>query len=125
MPVNIFIKKCPLLFLVLLLTLLVAMGCKGKVEEVNAHFNATVLETDAQSVLVEPFEETAERKSADKISVSTKVTSTHEVPYMEAGTKIRIVYDGSIAESYPAQINHTIAIYLIDDDGEILENGKK
>ncbi len=105
---------------VLLLCMAFISGCGN--EGVNPYFNATVLEVYEKSVLVEPFEGADELKSADQIIVSTEVESTHEVPQMEAGTAIRIVYNGDIAESYPAQVNTVFAIYLVDETGELIEN---
>lgn len=109
------------LSIVLLLCMIFVSGCGN--EAVNPYFNATVLEVYEKSVLVEPFEGADELKSADQIDVSTEVVSTHEVPQMEAGTTIRIVYNGDIAESYPAQINTVFAIYLVDEAGELIEDG--
>lgn len=93
-------------------------GC-GVKEKANPYFNATVLEVREKSVLVEPFSGEEELKSADQISVSLAVISSHEVPELEEGTQIRIVYNGEIAESYPAQVNTVFAIYLVDEAGEI------
>ena len=108
---------------VLLLCMIFMFGCGN--EKVDPYFNATVLEVYEKSVLVEPFEGTDELKSADQINVSTEVVSTHEVPQLEAGTTIRIVYNGDIAESYPAQINTVFAIYLVDETGKLIEDGGK
>lgn len=86
----------------------------------NPNFNATVLRVYENSVLVEPFEGTDERKSADKITVSTNVISTNPVPELKEGIQIRIVYNGTIFESYPAQIMTTFAIYeLREVDGKL------
>ncbi len=81
----------------------------------NPYFNATVSEVYKSSVLVIPFEDENVRKTADKISVSTKVISTNPVPKLKKGDEIRVVYNGSITESYPAQISGVFAIYLLSD----------
>ena len=65
--------------------------------------HATVLEVYEKSVLVEPFEGEEELLSSDQVVVNTDVESTHEIPEMEEGTTVRIVYNGDIAETYPAQ----------------------
>lgn len=111
------------LWVVLLLLMCIIFVCGCGNEAVNPYFNAVVLEVYEKSVLVEPFEGADELKSADQIEVSTDVISTHEVPQMEAGTTIRIVYNGDIAESYPAQINTVFAIYSVDETGELIEDG--
>ena len=95
------------------------VGCGN--EAANPYFNGTVVEVYEKSVLVEPFEGAEELKSADQFDVSTKVISTHEVPEMEEGTTIRVLYNGDIAETYPAQINTVFAIYLVDEAGELIE----
>lgn len=105
-------------FLCLVFFLLTALGgCRA--QKAKPYFNATVLEVGNSAVLVEPFEGSEELKSADRISVSTDVTSDREVPAMEQGTTVRIVYTGEIAETYPAQINTVVAIYLLDENGDV------
>ena len=106
---------------VLLLCMIFLTGCKNEAK--NPYFNATVLEVYEKSVRVKPFEGSDELKSAEQIDVNTEVISTHEVPEMEEGTTIRILYNGDIAESYPAQINTVFAIYLVDETGELIEDG--
>lgn len=107
--------------IVFVLCMIFIAGCGNEAGE--SYFNATVLEVYENSVLVEPFEGEEELQSADQFSVSTEVESTNEVPQMEKGTTIRIVYNGDIAESYPAQINTVFAIYLVDESGELIGNG--
>lgn len=81
----------------------------------NPYFNATVLEVRESSVLVEPFADTDEYKSSDKINVSLDVISTNPVPKLKKGDEIRIVYGGEISETYPANIYHVFAIYSLDE----------
>lgn len=86
----------------------------------NPYFNATVLQVYENSVLVEPFEGSNERKTADKITVNTNVISTHPVPELKEGMQIRIVYNGTIEETYPANIPTAFAIYeLREVDGKL------
>lgn len=105
---------------VVLFCMIFMAGCGN--EGKNPYFNGTVVEVYEKSVLVEPFEGSEELKSADQFVVSTEVVSTHEVPEMEEGTTIRVLYNGDIAESYPAQINTVFAIYLVDEEGELIED---
>lgn len=92
----------------------------SKTGNYNPYFNATVLEVYENSVLVEPFEDSNERKSADKITVNTNVISTHPVPELKNGMQIRIVYNGTIEETYPANIPTAFAIYeLREIDGKL------
>ena len=92
----------------------------SKTGNYNPYFNATVLRVYENSVLVEPFEGSNERKSADKITVNTNVISHHPVPELKEGTQIRIVYNGTIEETYPANIPIAFAIYeLREVDGKL------
>lgn len=78
------------------------------------YFDATVLETGT-TILVEPFEEAQERKSSDKIYVSTNVSGEQAVPELKVGDEVRIYYDGLIMETYPAQIGNVYEICLLKD----------
>ncbi len=86
-------------------------------EASSAYFDAKVLDTDKNGdfVLVEPFSDTKERKTADRIWVSLNVSSSVPVPDLYEGLYIRIMYDGMIAEQYPARISGVSAIYLFAD----------
>ncbi len=83
----------------------------------SVYFDAKVLDVEKNGdfVLVEPFENTGERKTADRIWVSLNVSSEVPVPDVYEGLYIRIMYDGMIEESYPAKIPNVSAIYLYAD----------
>jgi len=88
-------------------------------------FEANVIDS-GERLLVYPDEESTEFKSADKISVG--LSKVKEMPEaVKPGDRIKIFYDGIIAESYPAQItadkiesighNHIIdGFFLMIDD---------
>ncbi len=86
----------------------------------NPYFNAEVLEVSEKSILVKPDKDSAEIRSADKISVSLDMISTIPIPAFQAGDRVRIIYNGEILESYPAQINQVFVVYLLGDDGSVL-----
>lgn len=94
-----------ILCLVAILTLLVACGTKNK----KITFNATVLEVNETSILVEPIEGSNELKSSDKIVVSTTGLDTAGIT---AGSKVKITYNGYILESYPAQLGEVYDIEI-------------
>lgn len=104
------------------LVVLFLTGCReqNEIPKVNPAFQATVLEVHENTILVEPSEGEEIRKSADRISVSLDVISTEEVPQLEEGAQVSIVYNGDVLESYPAQIKIVFAIYLVDADGEVM-----
>lgn len=90
---------------------------KYKVENINSipvesvnhkqnekSFFGKVIEVDTSYIIVEPNEDEEERKSADKISIGLDKNS--DTRYM-FGTNVKITYDGTIMDSYPAQVKAT------------------
>ena len=79
-------------------------------------FSGTVVEiNDDTSILVKVNENEPITKSSDLILVSLDVKMSDVSVNgrdFNIGDKVRIYYDGSIAESYPAQINEVYAIFL-------------
>ncbi len=73
-------------------------------EQNEKSFFGKVIEADASYIIVEPNEDEEERKSADKISIGLEKNS--DTLYM-IGTNVKITYDGTIMESYPAQVKAT------------------
>ena len=71
-------------------------------EAENHSFIGTILEETTEYIIVEPNEDTAERKSSDKIRINLNA------PYKDylygVGRKVIINYTGLIKETYPAQI---------------------
>lgn len=63
-------------------------------------FSGTIIELNENAAIVEPFEGEAIRGSADKISVNLQGYGEFEI-----GDEIIVEYDGSVMESYPAQVN--------------------
>ncbi len=76
---------------------------------VTVTFQATVLECSKQSVLVEPVEGSSELNSADQITLPN-IEGTD----FQAGDVIEVHYNGSIMETYPAQLGEVYAITLIE-----------
>lgn len=93
---------------------------KEVITKQNPYFNAEVLEVREKTILVKPDADAKEAKSSDKISVSLDFISTIPVPNFNVGDRVRVIYNGNIAESYPAQINGVFVVYLLSDDGNIL-----
>lgn len=71
-------------------------------------FQATVIEVADDSILVEPVNDSLERNSADKFSVPNK-----EKLALQIGDTVKIVYNGDILESYPAQLGEVYKITLL------------
>lgn len=72
------------------------------IDEVGYSFYATVIESDEKYILVEPVEGSQELKSSDRISIGLGKNNDEIYP---VGATVKITYDGTIMESYPAQIN--------------------
>ena len=80
-------------------------------------FFGKVIESTSKYIIVEPNENEGIRKSADKISIG--LGENNDALY-EIGTNVKITYDGTIMESYPAQINATKIELKSADNFEIV-----
>lgn len=75
-------------------------------------FIGTIIEAFDDSIIVEPGEDTIERKSSDKISMGIERPTSGIIDFYVVGNKVKITYNGNINESYPAQIS-AIKIELV------------
>ncbi len=67
----------------------------------KVYFYGKIIESNENSIIVEPNENEEIRKSADKISIALE----KNLDYMyEVGTNVKITYNGVIMETYPAQV---------------------
>ena len=67
----------------------------------KVYFYGKIIESNEDSIVVEPNENEEIRKSADKISIGLE----KNLDYMyEVGTNVKITYNGVIMETYPAQV---------------------
>ena len=77
------------------------------------NFTGIVTEVYDKAILVSVDETEDEFKSSDKILVSLDVKLKKSMINFEVGDKVKVFYDGSILEIYPASINNVYAIFLI------------
>ena len=84
-------------------------------EKEQVYFDATVLEVKKKSIKVKCSESF---DSGIPIDEEFSVESG-ELPDLNAGDHIRIVFDGIIKESYPLQLGNVFAIYLLDENGNL------
>ena len=106
-------KRQLLLILTMSLILLAAAGGESKVGgDETVTFQATIIEIQDDCYLVEPVEGSAELNSADRITIP--MTNMEPSPEPEVGDVLEIEYDGSIAESYPAQITKVYSIRVTE-----------
>ena len=75
-------------------------------------FQATVVEAHDDYLMVEPLAGSNESKSADRIHVSLK-NKTISWPNPTVNDVIEISYDGSIMETYPAQLGEVYHIEIV------------
>ena len=75
-------------------------------------FQATIIEIQDDGYLVEPVEGSVELNSADRITIP--MANMEPSPEPEVGDVLEIEYDGSIAESYPAQIMGVYSIRVVE-----------
>ena len=105
-----------ILILSLILTVTACGTSSGGESEVvgneKATFQATILEIHDGYYLVEPVAGSTELNSADQITVPMK--NMNPSPEPEVGDVLEIEYDGSIAESYPAQITNVHSISVVE-----------
>lgn len=109
------------LLLILTLSLILAVTACGTssgdggsdvTKNENATFQATILEIHDDCYLVEPVDGSTERNSSDRITVP--ITNRNPSPEPEVGDILEIEYDGSIAETYPAQISNVYSISVVE-----------
>ena len=86
------------------------------------YLNAKVLEITDTEIMVECIDETTNRLAGMTLSVSQNIISASGVPEIEIGDEIRVVYDfGKEKQStIPVKIEHVYAIYLLDENGNII-----
>ena len=111
-------KRQLLLILTMSLILLAAAcgtssGGESKVGgDETVTFQATIIEIQDDCYLVELVEGSVELNSADRITIP--MTNMELSPEPEVGDVLEIEYDGSIAESYPAQITGVYSIRVVE-----------
>ena len=85
----------------------------GKGEGIIFKKGEIIRKINEKNILVEPLKGEIERNSASKIYVSTDVISGNPVPELKKGDEVRIIYNGEIMETYPAQIADVFTIIRI------------
>ena len=110
-------KKHLLLILILSLILTACGTSSGDGEsevggDETVTFQTTILEIQDGYYLVESVEGSAELNSADQITIP--MINMNPSPEPEVGDVLEIEYDGSIAESYPAQIVNVYSIRVVE-----------
>ena len=79
-------------------------------------FDATVISLDGSTITLAPFIDESEYTTADKIVIS----GGENVPVLRLGDQVRISYDGTIRETYPASLGNIYGVYLLDNTGKVI-----
>ncbi len=117
------VKRFFIYILSALLFVSILSGCTVKTTEGEASFIGVVLEKHQNAILVAPVEGSEELSSADQIMVlieeDTRLKAKEKADTISAqdiavGSRVEIYYDGRIAESYPAQINSSSQVELLE-----------
>ena len=96
---------------------------RGENEKGQSYFNAKVLEVNKEYVDVRCIEAFNSGISVDEeFSVTKDVVSAGGAPELNVDDNIRVVFNGDVMESDPLQIGTVYAIYLLDENGEVIPN---
>lgn len=79
------------------------------------NFGGTVISADDKAIMVAVNAEEDEFKSSDKISVSLNVKLKDSSTHFNVGDKVRVFYDGSIMETYPARVQEVYAVLRLSE----------
>ena len=121
--IGVLIMKRWLSVLVVFSCIIVLSGCENGTKKGQAYFNARVLEVNKGYVDVRCIESFNSGISVDEEFPITKdVASGKGVPELNVDDNIRVVFNGEIMESYPLKLGTVYAIYLLDENGEVLPN---
>ena len=109
--------------LLLILILLVSVtACRN--EKGQDYLNAKVMEIKEDVLIVECIDESTNQLAGSILSVSTNVVSADGIPQIEIGQEIRVVFDFSQVDKQddPVRIEHVYAIYLLDENKNVIPN---
>ena len=111
--------KKVLLIVLSLILMLGLVACSNNSNNIyTTTFKARIVESNGDTVIVEPLENEEIRRSADKISVGIGNVKKYVPEVLPVGTLVEIVYDGNVNETYPAQIN-VLGFRTIMEESEI------
>ncbi len=118
---EMLIMKRLLSVLLVFFCMITLSGCKNEAGQV--YFNARVLEVNEGFVFVRCSEAFNSGISVgEELPVTTDVVADKGVPEMKVGDNVRVVFNGDIMESDPLQLGTVFAIYLLDENGEVIPN---
>ncbi|WP_195428628.1 hypothetical protein [Clostridium sp. D46t1_190503_E9] len=105
--------------------ILLITGCsKCKAEN---YMNAVVKDITEESLDVSPIDNESVNSDkdiidADSIIIDLNNISIGNLPQLNKGDRIRIVYNGESVKEDPMKIEIVFAIYLLDENGDVISN---
>lgn len=118
------VKKLAFFIMAFSLILLIT-GCrKYKTEN---YMNAVVKDITEDSLDVIPIDNESVNSdknviNADSIMINLNDISIGNLPQLNKDDRIRIVYNGKSVKENPMKIEIVFAIYLLDENGEVISN---
>lgn len=110
-------------FILFMYVVFIVTGCSISNPKQQSYFNASVLEVNDNSIMVECTKEfNSGITVGEKVSVATETVVAAAMPEMAIGDSIRVVFNGDVMESFPLQIGTVFSIYLLDETGEVIPN---
>lgn len=85
-------------------------------------FFAKIVESNAKNIIVEPVEDSLERKTSDKFLIKLGDNNDEIYPI---GTNVKITYNGDFAETYPVTINPIKIEIKSTDNFELIFHQRK
>ncbi len=109
------------------LSMIGCISCKVETEKTQNYINAVVDDITEDGIKVVPIDNenvNSEKNiiNADSVIINKNTISTNKLPEIEQGNKIRILYNGESVEEDPLKIDIVFAIYLLDENGEVIPN---
>lgn len=92
------------------------------IESSKHSFFAKIVESNEKNIIVEPVEDSQERKTSDKFLI--KLGDNNDAIY-PVGTNVKITYNGDFAETYPVTINPIKIEIKSTDNFELIFHGRK
>ena len=109
------------------LSMIGCVSCKVETDKTQNYINAVVDDITEDGIKVVPIDNenvNSEKNiiNADSVIINKNTISTNKLPEIEQGNKIRILYNGESVEEDPLKIDIVFAIYLLDENGEVIPN---
>lgn len=110
---------------VILVCLFSMTACNNK--KGQDYLNARVTEIKENEIIAECIDESTNQLTGSLLSISKEVVSADGIPNIKVGQEIRVVFDFDKVSKLndPVKIEHVYAIYLLDENGEVIANPNK